>query len=895
MSAGPGARVPLWRRYLRFWGPDVDADVDDEIAFHLEQHAADLAARGHPPEVARRLARERFGDVDPVRRWLRAHDRRRHRRERRTEHVDTLLQDLRYAARALRRQPAFTLSVVLVLALGIGAAAAMFSAVDAALLRPLPFQRDDRLVVVRGVDNPTREFRDGAQRSPYLPDARAQRDVFVRLGAVATGGLNLTDPVAPARLRVALATTDLFATLGVQPAIGRGFVAEEGTPDGPLAVILSDALWRRHYGGDPAALGRELRLNGKPYRVVGVMPRGFGFPEETEAWLPMPEPMTRARWDAFRGWMPTRVVARLAPGVTAGEAERRVDALIRRFRPPERGDDTFDAPRVEPLRDALVGTRRTALLVLLGATTLVLLVACANVSNLLLSRSAARREEMALRAALGAGRGRIVRQLLVESLLLAAAGAALGVGVAYASLGALSALTPEELAGTVAPRVDLRVLAFALVVALAAGVGFGLWPALGLARSDAGETLKGGAARGATSRDGARARRALVVAELALALVLSVGAGLMLRSFRALVTTDPGADVSSVASLELTLAQAAYPNRAAQQDFYARVLARLRAIPGVQAAAVVNELPLRGKSSISITVQPEGAPPPADPREMRFAQLLFVSADYFRTLGIPVRRGRGFTLPADSARPEVVINETLARTLWPGVDPIGRRLASIYPDGRPGPVVVAVVGDVKAGSLASDVSGQMYYPAEDSPPTNAALVVRGTLPPRVLAARLAQAVRAVDPAQAVHEVRPMAEVVSRAIAPRRANTLLITAFGVVAVALAAIGVYGVVAYGVARRTREVGIRVALGARPGEVLSLFVREGLALAAAGVALGLAGAWAGRRLLASLLYGVGPGDPAAFLGAALALLAVAVVATVLPARQALRVDPAATMRAE
>jgi predicted permease len=885
----------MWLRYLRFWGPDVDADVDEEIRFHLESRAADLAARGHPPEDARRLARERFGDVDRVRGWLRAHDRTRQRQRDRAEHMDTLLQDIRYAARTLRQQRGFALSVVLVLALGIGAATAMFSAVDAALLRPLPFQRDGRLVVLHGVDVPTREFRGGAQRVPYLGDARALRDVFTHVAAVAPGGLNLTDPDAPARLRVALATPDLFATLGVRPALGRPFTAEEGTPDGPLAVILSDALWRRHFGGDTAVLGRELRLNGRAHRIVGVMPAGFGFPQETDAWLPMPVPMTLARWDAFRGWMPTTVVARLAPGVTPARAEHLVTALIRRFQPPERRREALEEPPVQPLRDALVGARRTALLVLMGATALVLLVACANVSNLLLSRAAVRREELALRAALGAGRGRLVRQLLVESVVLAAAGALLGVAAAYASLGALAALTPEALAGTAAPRVDLRVLAFAVVTALVTGLAFGLWPALGAARADAGETIKaGGAARAGTAREAARLRRAFVVAELAMALMLAVGAGLMLRSFQALLATDAGVDAESVATLELTLTRASQPTPAARRDFYERVFARLRRTPGVQAAAVVNELPLRGKSSISISVRPEGAPP-EDPEKMRFAQLVHASADYFRTLGIPLRRGRGFALPADSARPEVIVNETLARTLWPGEDPIGRRLSSMFPDGRPGPVVVGVVGDVKAGSLASALTGQMYYPAEESPPTNAALVVRGTLPPRVLAARLAQAVRAVDPAQPVYNVRPMEEVISRAIAPQRASTLLITVFGLVALALAAVGVYGVVAYGVVRRTREVGIRVALGARPGAVPSLFLREGVALAAAGVALGLAGAWALRRLLAGLLYGVTPGDPAAFLGAAVALLAVALVATLLPARGALRVDPAATMRVE
>ncbi|HEU4628503.1 MAG TPA: ABC transporter permease [Gemmatimonadaceae bacterium] len=886
--------VPRWRRYLRFWGPDVDADVEDELRFHLEMRAAHLEARGHPPDEARRLARARFGDVGRVRAWLRTHDRRRQRRTERIEAMDALLLDLRYAARKLRQQPAFTLAVVLVLGLGIGAATAMFSAVDALLLRPLPFQHDGRLVVLHGVDNTTREFAGERQGMPYLPDVRAMRDVFSHVAAVAPGALNLTDPDAPARLRVALATPDLFATLGVRPALGRAFTPEEGTPDGPLAAILSDGLWRRYYGGDTAVLGRDLRLNGRPYRIVGVMPRGFGFPEETEVWVPMPVPMTLARWDAFRGWMPSIFVARLAPGVTSAQADAKLTSLIRRFQSPERRAEPRERAAVRPLRDVLVGDRRTALLVLMGATALVLLVACANVTNLLLSRAAARREEMALRAALGSGRLRLVRQLLVESTLLAVAGALLGVVLAHASLGALRALTPEALAGTVAPRVDGRVLLFSLTAALVTGVGFGLWPAIGASRANANQVIKGGNAGGATAREGARARRVFVVAELALALMLAVGAGLMLRSLQTLLASDSGVEAESVATLELTLPRTMYETPAARQQFFEQVMHRLRATPGVQSAAWVNELPLRGKSSISISVQPEGRPP-QDPRDMIMAQLLYASADYFETLGISVLRGRGFTIPVDSTRPEVIINETLARQLWPGENPIGQRLSSIYPDGRPGPTVVAIVGDVKAVSLESDAQGQMYYPIDDSPPSNGAILVRGTLEPRVLAARLHDAVRAVNPAQAVYNVRPMTEVIAGAIAPRRANTLLITAFGLVAVALAAVGVYGVIAYGITRRTREIGIRMALGARSGDVLALVLREGVALALLGVAIGLAGAWALRRVIASLLYGIAPSDPVTFVGAALALLVIALAATLLPARQALRVDPARTIRVE
>ena len=888
------ASTPLWRRYLRFWGPDVEADVEDELRFHLESLAAELAARGHPPDEARRLAHARFGDVAGVRRWLRRHDRARQRRTERLDAMDALRLDVRYALRKLGQQRAFAAAVILVLALGIGAATTMFSAVDAALLRPLPFQRDDRLVMLREVDLPTREFQRGEQRVPYLDDARRLPHVFSHVAAVATGGLNLTDDEAPAWLRVALATPNLFPTLGVRPALGRGFTAEEGTPDGPLATILSDALWRRHFGADPSIVGRDVRLNGVAHRVVGVMPPGFVYPEESDLWLPLPEPMTLARWEPFRGWMPMVVVARLAPGATVAQARTHVETLVRSFQDEERRAKPLEEPVVEPMRDRLVGSRRTALLVLMGATGLVLLVACANVTNLLLSRAAARRDEMALRRALGASRGRVVRQLLVESVILALAGAALGVVIAFASTGALSTLLPATLAGTSPPRVDARVLLFSLGVALVTGVGFGLWPAIGASGTDAAATIKSGGAGGATAREGARMRRVFVVAELALALMLAVGAGLMLRSLQALLTSDAGVRAEAVATLELTLPKAAYATSAARRAFFDRVTERLRGMPGVQSAAVVNELPLRGKPSISISVHVDGRPPADSPDEMPFAQLLHTSNDYFRTLGIPLVRGRLFTVPYDTARPEVIINEALAEALWPGEDPIGQRLSGMHPGAR-GPEVIAVVGNVRAGSLESDEAGQMYYSSDAAPPISAAILARGTLEPRVLARRVEQAVRQVDPTQAVYNVRPMAEVISVAIAPRRANTTLITVFGLVAVALAAVGVYGVIAYGISRRTREIGIRMALGARRGDVLSLVVREGLVLAVLGIALGLAGAWALKRVVASLLYGIAPGDPLAFGAAALALLVVAVAATLLPARQALRVDPARTIRAE
>lgn len=872
--------TPRWRRYLRFWGPDVDADIDDELRFHLDQSATELEAAGHEPDEARRLARARFGDVGRLRRWLSEHDHRRQRHHQRIEHMDALLMDLRYALRKLRLQPGFTASVIVVLALGIGAATAMFSAVDAAMLRPLPFQRSERLVSLDGVSIPHREF--PSDHSLYIDDVRAMDDVFSGVAAFAPGGLNLAGGDSPVRVGVALVTVDLFSLLGIRPARGRAFTADEGTLEGPRVAIISDGLWRRQFGGDTAVIGRDVRLNETPHRVVGIMPPHFGFPQDTEIWLPLAEPNSLARWEPFGQYLPSTILGRLAPGATVGQAAMRVHDAARVRLGEELDTPVGDFAR--PYREVLVGSRRTALLVLMGATALVLLVACANVANLLLARAAARRPEIALRAALGASRRRIVRQLLVESLLLAAAGGLLGVMLARPSLGLLTSLMPKVLAGTVPARLDPRVLGFSLALAVATGLVAGLWPALGASRSDPNETLKSGGT-GSTAREGARLRRLFVVTQLALALTLAVGAGLMLRSLGTLLGTESGVRAEGVATLQLSLARARYDSVTKSRLFVSSMIAQLTATPGLATAALVSELPMSGAGAVRFQLG-QGS-------EI-MGQEISVTDSYFEVLGIPLLRGRLARPALDSGAPrEMVVNEALARGLWPGEDPIGRQFTIMEP--IPPRTVVGVVADVRGQTLADEPIPQMYVPLEDAPGRNLAVVARGPGSAALLGARMREAVRAVDPGQAVFNVRPMDELIADAIAPRRTNALLITCFGLVAVVLAAIGVYGVVSYGVTRRAQEIGIRVALGAGRRDVLGLVLREGLIMAVAGVALGLAGAWALRRTLESMLYGVAPGDPAAFAGAAAVLVVISVAATLLPARQALRVDPARTMRAE
>ena len=885
MTKPPNADEPR-----RFWGPSVDADVQDELRHHLDACTADLIDLGHSPEAARREAERRFGDVATVEQWLRSHDHHRLRRMARVEHMETLLQDIRYGVRKLWQQPAFTLSVVGVFALGIGAATTMFTAVDAALLRPLPFQRDDRLVASVRIQLPF--ALSESTTSATIEDAR-ELDVFEAVSAYAPGALNLGAGDAPVRINIGAITPELFETLGVTPAAGRSFTAEEGQPDGPDVAILSHGIWRRYFAGDRGVLDQNVILNGKPYRIVGVMPAGFGFPRDAAVWIPLHLPWGFADMEPFRQYMPSLVVARLAPGVTLDQARTQVLTVFQRKANPDRPFTLSASDVLTPLRELLVGTTRTALLVLMGATALVLLVACANVTNLLLARASARRPEIALRAALGASRPRILRQLLVESVLLALAGGAVGVLIAALAVNALGTIMPAQLAGLATAQLDLRVLGFSLAVAITTGLVFGVWPAFGATRTDAAEVIKSGSAGTTGARAGARVRRAFVIAELAISLMLAVGAGLMLRSLQTLFDNDPGMVAEQLATLELSFNRATYPQGGARWRFMENVLERVHRIPGVEAAAFVNELPLRGVNSVSVSVHAEGAPPPEDIEEFVFALLQNVSPEYFRAMGIPVLAGRMPRAKPDSlAAEEMAINQKLARRLFAGEDPIGRRIVFA---GREPKTVVGVVGDLRGRTLEDTLGSQMYLPLRESPGTNVALVARGTLPEHVLAGRLQEAVITEDPQQAVYNVRPMTDVIARALTPKRVNTILITTFSLVALLLAAVGVYGVIAYGVSRRTREIGIRIALGARRADVMRLVMREGVILAVAGVALGLAGAWALRRLIEGMLYGIQPEDPITFVLAAVVLMATAVFATLIPSRRATRVDPVRAIRAE
>ena len=892
---------PVWRRYLRFVRPDVARDVDDELAFHLSMREAEFMSKGLSPEDARAQAQARFGPVQDARKATLAVDRRYMKAVRRAQLFDNFRQDLRLALRGLRQHVGFSAAVIGTLALGIGATTAMFSAVDAALLRPLPFADPSRLAVVPGVQVPFAP--NGVSALPSeLPDVtklQEMRDVFSHVAVYAPGGLNLSGDGEALRVNVALVTPSFFSTLGVQPSGGRAFSADDGRIGAGQVVVLSYGLWQRRYGGG-AVLGTSLQLNGRSYQVVGVMPRGFVFPRESDLWLPLSVPTTFQSFEAFRSWIPSTTIVRLQPGVTREAVASRLRELWKSV--PEQFRESTADYATNPLRalqGSLIGDRQKPLLILLMTTGLLLLIACANVTSLLLARAATRRREVAMRAVLGASRGRLASQLLVESLLLAFAGSACGVAIAYASLGTVRTLMPATLIAVAPPAVDVRVLGFAILLALITGLGFGLWPAVSASRADANETLKssGGAA---TAGGAGRVRRFLVAAELAVALTLLAGSMLMLRSFQRLVDTDPGYRTERVGTLELTFAQATAPNGDATRfDVLRRVVDRLAAMPGVEAAGIVNDLPLRGSNGLHVSITPEGRA--LEPDQAEYARYLQASSGYFKALGIQLLRGRLVNETDTRDAPHVlVVNAALAKKLWPGEDPIGKRVVEPQGRNRDGSIappayrtVVGVVADVRESQLEQEASLQMYYPVAEQTPQNAAIVARGTVDAATMLAYLRTAVREASPAQPVYNVRMMDDVIAASLSPRRLNTTLITAFGALALLLSVVGVYGVVAYGVTRRTRELGIRAALGATSPRLIGLVAGESALVALAGIAAGLGGAWAFSRALASLLYEVKPSDAATFIAAPLVLFGLVIVATLVPARRAARLNPVDVMR--
>ncbi|MEP6834413.1 MAG: ABC transporter permease [Gemmatimonas sp.] len=811
--------------------------------------------------------------------------------------VEDLGNDTRFAIRRLKQRPAFAIAVIGILAIGIGATTAMFSAVDAAFLRPLPFRSPNELVVVPEIEMPSA----GTSRQAELNvmDVRGFTDLFSQVAVYGSGAVNLSDETNPLRLNASSVTPDFFPLLGVGAVRGRLFSADELKSGSANVAVISFALWQRQYGGrDISTL--TIALNNLPHRVIGVMPEGFSFPSQSDLWVPLTIPAIPGTVRVFRNITNYITLARVRRGVSSSTASAQMLARWKQHAnnvamySDDGSQDLLNVLKasggVAPLRNALTGDRRTALFVLLGATGLLLLVACGNVSNLLLAQAASRQREIAMRRVLGASRGRVVRQLLVESGVLAIGGAIGGVTLALGASQLINAIMPTNLQAVAPAAIDLRVLSFAVGLALATGMLFGLWPAIGSTRGDATGAIKSGEGRGATGLRAGRLRRVLVGGELALTSMLLVGALLMIRSFDHLMSQDIGLHSAQVGTLELALPMVnlSAADRLRRVD---EMVTRLSNMPGIQSAGIVNDLPLSGVNGMLIGIRVDGVTPNRDTPPMRYLQ---ASGGYFESMRIRLLDGRMFNAADDSLAPKVaIVSETVAKRFWPNQSAVGR---TFHGPGASGEfTVIGVVSDLREKRLEDAPSAQLYMSIQYRLPSTLALVARSELEPAVLLRRMNEVVRSVDPGQAVFNLRMMDDVVGTAVAPRRTSTQLISLFAVLAVLLASIGVYAVVSYGVASRARELGIRSALGATGSSLLAMISREMVWTSVIGIGVGLGAAWAFAQTLQGMLYGVNVHDPLSFLLVPLTLIVPTVFATVIPASRALRVNPTEVMRAD
>jgi predicted permease len=824
--------------------------------------------------------------------------------------MSTLGQDVRYALRAWRTNPGFTLAALVSLAIGIGANTAIFSVASALLLRPLPYTDADRQVILWNTSpglGITEDWFSTAQYFDIRNNIQSFEDVAIAIGSNA----NLTGDGEPERIGAIRVSSNLLQMLGARPLLGELLTSADDRPGKTGKALLGHGTWMRRYGGDRAVIGRSLMLNGQPYEIAGVLPASFtlrhevmptlGVVEDAEIVLPLPLAADAAE---VRNREDYNIVAKLKPGATLTQARAELDNLTARLRRehpdfyPPNGGLTF---RVLPLQEQAVGSVRVALIVLVGSVGFVLLIACANVANLLLSRALARQREVAVRAALGAGRGRLVRQLLTESVLLALAGGLLGLVFSFWCLEGIRQLGSKSVPRLHEIVIDWRVLFFTFSISVASGMVFGLFPALRLSRLDLHENLKdasrGSAGTSAVWGRGRNMRRLLVVAELALSVMLLVGAGLLIRSFAHLQNVSPGFNPVNVLTLELTMSGRKYNDAEAVVQTYRRLWERLSSLSGVTAAGGITALPLSQMMAWGpIVVEGRAAP---DGEKFINTDIRNVGGHYFGAMGIPLLKGRFFSEQDTRTSPRVVIiDEHMANQLWPGEDPLGKRIRTggfdVTPD-TPWMTVVGVVGRVKQDALDADSRIAYYRYQGQSPSRSMYVVLRSTSDPSHLAAAVTQQIRELDPDMPIYRMRTMGQRVDESLAQRRFSMLLLTLFAVLALGLAAIGIYGVMAYLVNQGTRELGIRLALGATPGGILMLVVRHGMVVALVGVAIGLAGAFTLTRLMRSLLFGVQPTDPLTFAAIALLLTVIALVASYVPARRAARIDPIMSLRAE
>ena len=869
--------------------------MDEELLFHIAMRAEELQSRGLAPDAALAEARRQFGDLEDARRYLRRMDRGTEAARRRRDYMGELRNDIVYSLRKLRAAPAFTLTALLTLALGIGANTAIFSVVHGVLMKPLPFPHPEQLTRVYAV-SPELGIDRGAVSAVNLEDWRAQQTAFVDLGGYwydeSGSGIDLTGEGEPRRLSTAFIEPGFFPALGVKPEIGRLPRENEmhrGDPD--RVVVLSYAFWQRQFSGSPSVVGRTVTLDGNPYEVLGVMPRDFRYPgDRVDAYVPF-STITDEMIPRLRDVHTLYVVGRLKPGVTIERGRAELTAIVHRLSEQYPENRLWTAAAVEPLRDVMVGKARTGLLVLLGAVSCVLLLACANLASLLLARATVRERELAVRSALGAGRGRLVRQLLTESTVLALAGGVLGVLVALLGMRALVAMGGSQLPRASEIQLDAPVLLFALGLSVVTGIVFGLVPALRATSADLQTALREGG-RGSSGARGQRARAALVVAEVAIAVILVVGAGLMTRSFLRLLNVDLGFHPDHILVVNYTTGARHQGSFADMRNFYAEVLDRVRTVPGVVSAGATKSIPFHGTGEWMGRMRPEGYVPRTDD-EMPRLTMIHVSDGYFRTLRVPVLAGREFERGDDSsAAPALVVNEAFAKKYFPGRSAVGRTVTQ----GNDMTFrIIGVVGDIRQESVEEPAKPIAYVHYLQNIRIQANLVIRTRGEPMTMARAIRDAIWSVDRDQTITSTFTLSSAVGEAVARPRLLTALLTLFGALGLCIGGIGLYGVLAYFVTQRRREIGVRVALGADSGQVLRMVVGRGIWLAAAGIATGLLGAALLTRFMRSVLYGVETTDPVTFAGVTLVLLGVAFLASWIPARRAARVDPLIAMRAE
>ena len=873
----------LWNR------SQIESELDAEMRFHVESRAQDLLRSGLSREDAHRRARIEFGSIGSYQEKV--------RETRRVTWLEDFAQDLRYGWRVLRKNPGFAVVAVLTLALGIGANTAIFSVVYAVLLKPLPYAKSDELFNVFEAQ-PQEGITGTGWSFMNFAELREQSHVFSEMAGVQKHQLTLTGQGAPAVVNTSVVTPELFSLFGEKPLAGRVFFSEDGKPGALPVVIVSENLWRGTFGADPKIIGSSISLDKRSFSVIGIMPAAFRFPFLTKSeqlWIPLVQDPLFGSWMNRRGGHWLQVTGRLKPGVSLTQAQAELDALSARFAkefPAENGGWTI---RMVPLQQMIVGNAKPPLLVLLGAVGLVLLIACANIANLLLTRATSRAREIAVRTTLGAGRARIVRQLLSETAVLGLLGGATGIALAYWGVQGLSALLPESLPRVNAIRVDNVVLGFALLLSAIASCAFGLAPALFVANSNSQTSLREGGGRSGESRNRRRARSFLAAGEIALAMVLLVAAGLLLRSFANLTSVSPGFDVQRVMKADISLPQFQYSKPQQWTAFSDELLARIQVQPGLQESAVAVPRPIVD-GVINLAFDIVGSPA-ASASASRTANYVSVSPEYFRVMGIPLLSGRLFNrrdvMPSQHI---TVVSKAMARLYFPNQDPLGKQLTVAFPFDNGAPrEIVGIVDDVRDVALGQDPGPMMYVPFAQAPFWGANVIVKSTLSTSSVAATIRQQVRKIDKDLPVTDVAMMPEIIQASVAQPRFRTFLLGLFAAMALVLAATGIFGVISYSVSQRTREIGIRMALGAQSENVLMQVLKEGARLAAIGLALGLAGSLAAMRLIATLLFRVKPADPLTFVVVAVILAGVTLAASYIPARRATRVDPMVALRYE